>query len=95
MYILRILAGKIEDNGMLYANAFVLDENKAHVIEDDRIDSGQQHAKIKISTDNNNQIAREIAKLNVLPATLLVNTKSSVRKGELSLTIVGFDSPQK
>lgn len=91
MDILRLSAGRIEDGGMLYANAIVLDETVADQITDDRIDVGQQHAKIKIDTSDNNKIARDLAVSGLIPGTVTFHVKNMVKKGEMSMIITGFD----
>lgn len=88
--ITRISAGKLDDGGMLYASALVLDENIANQIESDRIDCGQQVAKVQINTDNNNQLAREIASSGKVPGVVMCDVNTSVKKNVLTMTINGF-----
>ena len=90
MNILRISAGKIESNGMLYANAVILDDTVSDTITDDRIDVGQQHAKIKISTDNANALARSLASSGLVPGIIEVTIKTTVRSNEATIQIVDF-----
>jgi hypothetical protein len=90
MQILRLSAGRIESNGMLYANAIVLDEDVADNVTPDRIDVGQQHAKVKISTENNNRIAHLLATSGLVPGMVEVEIKTSVKKGEATVEIINF-----
>lgn len=91
LQILRLSAGKISDNNMLFASVMVLDDSIAGIIEQDRIDVGQQHAKINISTDNENELARKIANSGLLPATLVVDVETIVKQATMQMKIVGFD----
>lgn len=95
MQILRVSAGKIEESGMLYANAIVLDSEVANQIDTDRIDVGQQHAKVKMSTENENQLAKELAKSGLVPSTVMCEVKTTVKKGEVAMMIIGFESKAK
>lgn len=90
MDILRISAGKIDTNGQLYANAIIIDENIADTITPDRIDVGQQHAKVKIITDDNNHLALLLAKSGLIPGRVEVEIKTAVKGGEATLQIVNF-----
>jgi len=95
MDILRISAGKIEDGGMLYASAFVLDETVNHTLEPDRIDVGKQYAKVRMSTDNENALAKRLASTGLVPCILMCEVETSVRKNEISMRIVNFDVPKQ
>ena len=88
MEILRISAGKIEDN--LYASVTIIDEKVADTITSDRIDVGQQHAKVRLDTSDHNRLATLLAQSGLVPGTVEVEVKTSVRAGEASLQIVGF-----
>jgi len=92
--ILRISAGKIEDNGMLYANAFILDNSIANTIEADRIDVGQQQAKVTICTNNENALSKKLASTGVVPSSILCEVETAVKKGIMTMKIVGFDLPK-
>ena len=89
--VLSLSAGKIEDNGMLYANLITLDEKQYSQIDLDRIDVGQKHAKVKMSTDNNNQLAKQLASSGLIPAIITVDLETTVKKGEISMVVVGFE----
>lgn len=93
--ILRISAGKIDDNQMLYANAIILDENVADQIELDRIDVGQQHAKVKISTENNNALARRIAISGLVPSKIACTVKTAVKSGSITMEIIDFNDKKQ
>jgi hypothetical protein len=88
--ITRISAGRLEDNGMLYASALVIDENQANTIETDRIDCGSQVAKVQIDTSDNNKLAREMALSGLVPGELMCDVSTSVKKNVLTMTINGF-----
>lgn len=88
--ILRLSAGVITDNGMLYASASVVDDNIADLNTPERIDIGQQIAKYRMSTDDNNRLAKELASSGLVPGVIEVDLTTSVRQGDASLMIVGF-----
>lgn len=90
MDILRVSAGKIDSNGQLYANAIIIDENVSDTITADRIDVGQQHAKVKISTDNNNRLALMLAQSGLVPGRVEVEIKTAVKGGEATFQIINF-----
>lgn len=90
MNILRISAGRIDSNDTLYANAIMVDENISDEISQDRIDVGQKHAKVKIDTSNNNELAIRFAKSGLVPGVVEVEIVTSVKGGEASFTIVNF-----
>ena len=90
--IKRISAGKIDDNQMLYANAMVLDDGVADTIEADRIDVGQQQAKISISTDNNNALSRSLALSGLIPGKVVCTVETKVKQQSMTMTITGFDN---
>jgi hypothetical protein len=92
MKILRISAGIIDDNKMLYANAIILDDTVANQIDNDRIDVGQQHAKVKISTEDNNVLSRALASSGLVPGDIQVDVKTTVKSGGITMEIIGFDS---
>lgn len=92
MKILRISAGIIDDNKMLYANAIILDDTVANQIDNDRIDVGQQHAKVKISTEDNNILSRSLASSGLVPGDIQVDVKTTVKSGGITMEIIGFDS---
>ncbi len=90
MDILRISAGKIESNGQLYANAIIIDGDVSDTISPERIDVGQQHAKVKISTDDNNELAIKLAKSGLIPGRVEVEIKTAVKGGEATIQITNF-----
>ena len=94
MNIIRLSAGKIEDNGMLYSNAIVLDDDIANLIEPDRIDVGQKDAKVSMSTDNHNQLAKELAHSGLIPSVILCDVETTVKKNVMTMKIVGFENKQ-
>jgi len=89
--VLSLSAGKIEDNGMLYASLIVLDEKQANQIDEDRIDVGQKHAKIKMCTNDNNLLAKQLATSGIVPSIITVELETTVKKGELSMMVTSFD----
>jgi hypothetical protein len=95
MNILRVSAGNMVDaktsEKIVYASAIVLDEAIANQIDSDRIDVGQQHAKVKISTENNNQLSRELASSGLIPGDVNVHVKTSVKSGGITMEITGFE----
>ena len=90
MNILRISAGRIDSNDQLYANAIIVDEAVADLITSDRIDVGQQHAKVKIDTGDNNRLATLLAKSGLVPGMVEVDIVTAVKGGEAALKIVNF-----
>lgn len=88
MQILRVSAGKIEGNN--YASVTIIDENVADTISAERIDVGQQHAKVRMDTSNENRLATLLAQSGLVPGLVEVELKTSVRGGEASLQIVNF-----
>jgi len=90
MNILSLSGGKIEDGGLLYASAQILDDNQADQITDDRIDVGQKTAKVKISTANENQIVKALAKAGLIPGIVICEVETIVKKNEMVMNIVGF-----
>lgn len=90
MNILRISAGRIDSNDALYANAIIVDENVSDQISPDRIDVGQQHAKVKIDTGDNNRLAMMLAKSGLVPGMVEVDIVTAVKAGEATFRIVNF-----
>jgi len=90
--VLSLSAGKIEDNGMLYANLVVLDGKQSNQIDPDRIDVGQKHAKIKLSTDDNNSLARRLANSGLIPCILTVDLDTTVKKNEVAMIVTDFEA---
>lgn len=90
MQILSISAGKLDNGGDLYASVIILDSEQNSQITPERIDVGQKHAKVKVSTDNDNQLCRTLATSGQVPGTCLVDIETTVKKGEMVIKIVGF-----
>jgi hypothetical protein len=90
--ILLISAGIIEDNKQVYGSVIVLDEGISNQIDNDRIEVGQKHAKVSISTINNNQLARDLAYSGLVPGHVSVEVQTTVKKGVMTMEIVSFDS---
>jgi hypothetical protein len=94
--ILRISAGNMTDSNsgekIVYASAIILDENIADQITSDRIDVGQQHAKVKITTDNDNELSRSLALSGLVPGVVDVDVKTAVKGGIVTMEIIGFTS---
>lgn len=94
MQILRVSAGVMSDpksnEKIVYASAIILDDDIANQIDNDRIDVGQQHAKVKISTEDNNKLARELASSGLVPGLIDVDVKTSVKSGSVTMEIIGF-----
>lgn len=90
MHILRISAGRIDSNDQLYANAIIVDETVANLISADRIDVGQQHAKVKIETSDNNRMATMLAQSGLVPGYVEVEITTSVKGGEAVIKIINF-----
>lgn len=88
--VLRVAGGIIDDNQQLWCNAIVVEEKTEHLLESNQFASGQKHAKVSISTDNNNELGRLIAASRSLPAFIDVEIASSVKKGVMVMEIVGF-----
>jgi hypothetical protein len=98
MNILRISAGTMTDaksgEKIVYASAIILDENVADEISIDRIDVGQQHAKVKMCFDQDNVLARSLATSGLVPGLVDVEVKTAVKGGSVTMEIIGF-SPRK
>jgi len=98
MNILRISAGNMVDSNsgekIVYASAIILDENVADEISSDRIDVGQQHAKVKMSVLQDNVLARSLASSGLVPGLVDVDVKTAVKGGGVTMEIIGF-SPRK
>lgn len=92
LHILSLSAGKIEDNGMLYANLMVLDDKQANLVEPDRIDVGQKHAKIKMSVDNDNVLAKSLAVSGLIPGVVSVEVETLVKKNEMTMMVTSFEA---
>lgn len=97
--ILRISAGEMIDSQskekIVYASAIILDESVADQIDNDRIDVGQQHAKVKISTVSNNQLSKDLAHSGLIPGVVPVEVKTSVKAGSITMEIIGFSAKAK
>ena len=89
--VLSLSAGKIDDGGLLYASFTVLDEAQANQVDQDRIDVGQKHAKIKIITDGENKLARSLAVSGLIPGEITVTLGQTVKKGEVALIVESFE----
>jgi len=93
MQILRLSAGVIEGN--TYASVTIIDDSIADLKTAERIDVGQQHAKVRLDTSNNNALALRLADSGLIPGLVDVELKSSVRAGEASIQIINFYSSKK
>lgn len=94
MNILRISAGRIDSNNQLYANAIIVDEAVADLITSDRIDVGQQHAKVRIDTSDNNRMATLLAQSGLVPGLVEVEIVTGVKSGEATIQIVNFSQKE-
>lgn len=98
MNILRISAGNMVDSStgdkIVYSSVIVLDEDIANDVSNDRIDVGQQHAKVKMSVENDNALARSLAHSGLVPGEVVVDVKTSVKAGGMTMEIIGF-TPKK
>ena len=98
MNILRISAGNMVDSStgdkIVYSSVIVLDDSVANEVSSDRIDVGQQHAKVKMSVEHDNALARSLAVSGLVPGEVLVDVKTSVKAGGMSMEIIGF-TPRK
>jgi len=96
--VLRISAGNMVDtksgDKIVYASAIILDEDVADEISIDRIDVGQQHAKVKMSVENDNVLARSLASSGQVPGVVTCEVKTSVKAGGITMEIIGFE-PKK
>ena len=90
MHITRISSGRIEDNGMLYASAYVLNDEKINLVEDDRIDVGKHLAKVSISTDDNNSLSRRLANSGLIGSIVLCEVATEIKKNQMTMRIVDF-----
>lgn len=90
--ITRLSGGVVEGN--LYASATLIDADLVTTITDERIDFGHQPAKLRIDTSNSNKLIKDLAKSGLVPGLVEVDLKTSVRAGESSLLVVGFN-PKK
>lgn len=92
LHMLYLSAGKLE-TGDLYASVQVLNNDVENFDDGNRIGVGCKVAKIKILTDNNNEIANDLNKTFTLPADVICSIKTSVKGSEMVMTITGFDKP--
>lgn len=86
--ILRLSAGVME--GRPYANCITLDESMNDLITPERIDVGQQHAKVQLDTSDNNRLATLLANSGLVPGLVECELKTSVKSGAVSVTVIGF-----
>jgi len=90
--ILRVAGGIIDDNQQLWANAIVVEEKIENSSEGNNFASGQKHAKVKISNEDNNAVGRRLAESGLLPGIVEVEIDTSVQKGSMVMEITGFSS---
>jgi hypothetical protein len=86
--ILFLSAGVMEGN--LYSSVVILNNDVEKVDDGQRIGSGRRTAKVKVSTDNNNRLAHEMDKAFIFPAIVKCSVKTSVKAGEMVMTIINF-----
>ncbi len=92
LHLLYLSAGQLE-TGELYASVQVLNNDVETFEDNTRIGVGCKVAKIKILTDNNNALAKEMHKTFTFPADVTCSLKTSVKGTEMVMTITGFDKP--
>lgn len=90
MQILRVSAGRIDTSDTLYANAIIVDENVADQVTPDRIDVGQQNAKVSMDTFENNKLALALAKSGLVPGDVVVDVVTAVKGGVATFKITNF-----
>lgn len=90
--ILRVAGGIIDDNNQLWSNAIVVEDKTEHSFEANQFASGQKHAKVSISTENNNALGRRIAESGLLPGFIEVEISTTVKKASMVMEITGFCS---
>lgn len=89
IYVYRLSAGIIEDNGMYFASLTYLDDNIRKTVDKDRIDIGQVMAKIPVITDDNNALAVKMSSLP-FPCEVELHLRQSISGGKMSLVCDGF-----
>ncbi len=94
--VLSLSAGKFTDDQSreerTFASLNFLDKSVAEILEEDRINVGQQHAKMKICTDNNNELARKLANSKLIPGDIELELEMTTVKNAPALMVVGFTS---
>ena len=92
--VLSLSAGNFTDDvtreERVFASLVFVDKNVADTIETDQIKVGQQHAKMKICTDNNNALSRKLADSGQIPGTVELELEMTTVKNAPSLMVVGF-----
>ena len=94
MHVLSVGGGVLEDNGTVWANAVVLDTEQNNFCDSSRFDKGVKVAKVNISTDNDNEVAKRFFNED-FPASFILDIQSSVKKGALVMKINNFKSNRK
>lgn len=93
--VLSLSAGKFKDEQTgefrTFASLNYLDKSVSDVIENDQIKVGQQHVKIKINTDLENKLAKDLANSGLIPGDIVLDLEMTVLKNTPSLTVVGFE----
>lgn len=92
LHLLYLSAGQLE-SGDLYASSQVLNNDVEAFDDGTRIGLGCKVAKIKISTDNRNELAKQMQQDLVFPCEVICTLKTAVKGTEMVMTITGYEKP--
>jgi len=93
MHVIAMGSGTLETGGE-WANIHVLDSTQNFFDDGTRQEKGIKVAKIKVDSSNDNAIAKRLFKEN-FPADFVLEVNTSVKKGEMSISVVNFASNLK
>jgi hypothetical protein len=92
LHLLYLSAGQLE-SGDFYASVQVLNNDVEAFDDGTRIGLGCKVAKIKVLTDNRNELSKRMQNSLTFPCQVVCTLKTAVKGTEMVMTITGFDSP--
>ncbi len=92
LHLLYLSAGQLE-GGDFYASVQVLNNDVEAFDDGTRIGLGCKVAKMKVSTDNRNELSKIMQNALTFPCEVVCTLKTAVKGTEMVMTITGFDSP--
>ena len=90
MHVIAMGSGTLETGGE-WANIHVLDNTQNLFDDGTRQEKGIKVAKIKVDSSNGNAIAKRLFNEN-FPADFTLDINTSVKKNEMTFTVVNFIS---
>jgi len=90
MHVIAMGSGTLETGGQ-WANIHVLDSVQNVFDDGTRQEKGIKVAKIKVDSSNDNAIAKRLFN-EQFPADFTLEVNTSVKKNEMSITVVNFIS---